>query len=144
MADVLSVLLALSVAGTQSQTTNAPSAIAGTWTGDSVCLVKPSACTDEASVYRISIADPTKATVALEANKVVKGKEVRMGVSECAYDLLKHHVTCTLANENMLTFDLAGDHLTGAMTLKDGTRWRTITLRRAPPGSSVLDPRRMV
>jgi hypothetical protein len=129
--------VALSVAGVKSQTTNSPSAIVGTWTGDSVCLVKPSACTDEASVYRISIPNSAKATVAIEANKIVNGKEVRMGVTECAYDLLKRHITCTLPNENVLTFDVASDRLTGTMTLKDGTRWRTITLRKSPPESSL-------
>lgn len=42
-----------------------------------MCLVKPSACTDEESVYRISIANRGTAAVAIEANKFVDGKEAR-------------------------------------------------------------------
>ncbi len=141
------VLLALStIAGAvQSGSIDSLSAIVGTWRGHSVCLVKPSACTDEESVYRISIVNRGTAAVAIEANKVVDGKEVRMGVTECSYDLEKHRITCTLPNENTLTFAVAGERLTGTMTLKDGTRWRTVTLQKSVPagrnGSSAPTPR---
>src|SRR5215468_4491210 len=56
----------------------------GIWRGESKCVVKPSACRDEDSVYRISAVAQAETRVTLSANKIVDGQEVNMGTSECS------------------------------------------------------------
>ena len=109
-----------------SSATNNP---VGTWRGESKCLVKPSACRDEDSVYRVSKTDqPDK--VNLSANKVVDGREVNMGSGDCAYDAKAGSLDCPLPNGNSIHFLIDGDSMEGKFTLRDGTRWRKISLRR--------------
>jgi len=104
---------------------------AGTWRGLSKCLVKPSPCRDEDSLYRISAAAEPQGQVNLSANKVVDGKEVKMGSSECAYDPASHSIKCPLSNGSSMHLEVNGSAMTGKMILGDGTVWREITLRKA-------------
>lgn len=103
----------------------------GTWRGESKCMVRPSGCRDEDSVYRISVAGQSQTRVTLSANKIVDGREVNMGTSECGYSPETRVLDCPLPNGNKLNFGLDGDSLSGAMKLADGRLWRKISLRRA-------------
>jgi hypothetical protein len=94
-------------------------------------MVRPSACRDEDSVYRISVAGQSQTRVTLSANKMVHGKEVNMGSSECGYSAETRVLDCPLPNGNTLNFVLDGDSLNGTMKLADGRLWRKIGLRRA-------------
>lgn len=104
----------------------------GTWRGQSTCLVKASACRDEDSVYRAAAVEHSATRVRLEANKIVDGREVNMGTSECSYSPATHLLNCPLGNGNVMRLTLKGDTLNGAMTLADGTEWRHIALHRSP------------
>jgi hypothetical protein len=102
----------------------------GTWRGNSICVVKPSACNDEDSKYRFALAEGTTDRVSLAAAKVVNNKEVPMGTSDCRYNSQKHALDCPLPNETAVHFDVNGSTMTGTMKLRDGALWRRITLHR--------------
>ena len=102
----------------------------GTWRGQSTCMVTPSACRDEDSVYRIAAVGQSRTKLTLAANKIVDGREISMGTSECSFVPDTHALTCPLPNRNTIRFELKADSLTGTMTLADGREWRRIALRR--------------
>jgi hypothetical protein len=104
----------------------------GTWRGESKCLVTPSACRDEDSVYRIAAVSQSQTKLTLTANKIVDGREINMGTSECSFVPDTHVLLCPLPNGNTIRFELTADSLHGTMTRSDGTKWRKIALRRIP------------
>jgi hypothetical protein len=106
---------------------------AGDWRGMSICQVKPSACNDEDSLYHFrAVANRTDA-YELQADKIVDGKPVTMGLLRCSYNASRQ-LSCPLeGNRATLLFELNGDLMQGTMTLADGTLWRKLTLRRRAP-----------
>jgi len=106
----------------------------GAWRGESKCMVRPSGCNDEDSLYRVSAVKEATDRVRLSANKIVNGKEVNMGDGECSYDAHTRAMDCPLPNGNSIHLEWKGNALDGQMTLKDGTPWRRISLHRV--GSS--------
>jgi hypothetical protein len=103
----------------------------GTWRGESKCLVRPSACNDENAVYRISAKGQLHDRVTVAAGKIVDGKEIMFGSSDCSYDARTNFLECPLPNGNSIHLEVNGDALDGKMTLHDGTLWRKISLHRA-------------
>jgi hypothetical protein len=131
---LFAVLLILAGLGAPAQSSQAAGKQAGagpvgTWRGQSKCIVKPSACHDEDAVYRISAAQSPD-RVQVSANKVVDGKEVNMGSSDCAYDAHSGSIDCPLPAGTAVHLEFNGSAMEGRMTLKDGTLWRKISLRR--------------
>jgi len=108
----------------------APKTPVGTWRGQSVCLVRPSACNDEIVVYRIT---PMKAadSVAIDARKIVGGKEQEMGVLSCDFVPRSGRVTCAIP-QGVWQFTVRNDSLTGELRLPDNTRFRDVRTVRAP------------
>jgi hypothetical protein len=104
----------------------------GTWRGESRCMVTPSTCRDEDSVYRIAAVAQSQTKVTLTANKIVDRREIKMGTSECSFSPDTHALKCPLPNGATIRFELKGESLNGTMTLSDGTEWRKIVLRRSP------------
>jgi len=105
--------------------------VVGIWRGQSTCVVRPSGCVDEDSVYRIT-AGARASTFTLAASKIVNGKEELMGTSECTFDTKTHMLECPLSKDNALHFELKGDVLEGTMTVAQKTTlWRRLTLRRS-------------
>lgn len=102
----------------------------GTWRGESKCLVKPSACHDEDSIYRISASGPSQSRVNLSANKLVDGREVNMGSGDCAYDLRSRSLNCALPGGKSIHLEMNGRLIEGNMILQDGTLWRKISLHK--------------
>ena len=102
----------------------------GVWRGQSVCVVKPSACRDEDSVYRISPDPKSEDRVILSGNKMVNGNEVNMGTGDCTYHRNANTLDCPLPGGNSLQLEVNGNSITGKMTLQDGTLWRKISLKR--------------
>ena len=102
----------------------------GVWRGQSVCVVKPSACHDEDSVYRISPSPQSDDRVILSGNKIVDGKEVNMGTGDCTWHRDANTLDCPLPGGNALHLEVNGNSITGKMTLQDGTLWRKISLKR--------------
>ena len=87
-------LIAAVLATTQSPNT-AADALAGDWRGDSICVVRPSACVDEKSLYHIKKLDqPNRYSV--QGDKIVGGKPVNMGTFDCVFAPAKQELSCQL------------------------------------------------
>lgn len=103
----------------------------GAWRGWSKCLVRPSGCVDEESVYRFSAIKDSTDRLRLSGSRIVKGSEVDMGDMACRYDARAHTIDCQVPKGGGgIHFELQGDSIGGTMTLANGTVWRTISLRR--------------
>jgi hypothetical protein len=124
-------LLTVGAASMSSQTEQRNTAV-GTWRGQSKCVVTASACRDEDSLYRGVAVAGSQTKMTLTADKIVDGREISMGTSECSFSLDTHVLKCPLPNGAAIRFELKGDSLNGTMTLSDGTEWRRIALRRVP------------
>jgi hypothetical protein len=107
-----------------------PVASVGTWRGTSTCLVRPSACTDEIVVYRITQMDAAD-SLALDARKIVRGEEQEMGVLACRLAPSSDQLTCTIPR-GVWQFSVRRDSLTGELRLRDNTRFRDVRAVRAP------------
>ncbi len=102
----------------------------GDWRGDSICQVRESACRDEDSLYHVSRLPGKPGWFSMKADKIVDGKPVTMGTSDCSYDAPRHTLECALPRA-VLRFTVAGNKMEGAMTLlPDKTLWRKISLKR--------------
>ena len=104
------------------------SALVGDWRGDSICVVRPSACNDEKALYHIKQLGGQPSRFSVQADKIVNGQAVNMGTMECSYAPEKHVVTCSTP-KLVIHLTLKGKNLDGTMNLSDGTLWRNITLR---------------
>jgi hypothetical protein len=105
-----------------------PPLLIGDWRGDSICVVRPSACHDEKALYHVKTVAGSPHRYTLDADKVVDGKPVFMGSMECSYAPEKHELTCSTPRL-VVHLALDGNSLNGTMNLPDGTVWRNITLR---------------
>jgi hypothetical protein len=103
-------------------------ALVGDWRGDSICVVRPSACHDEKALYRISKTGNLPNHYSIEGDKIVDGKPEYMGTFECTYAPEKRALACSTP-KLLLHLTLDGKNLNGTMNLRDGTVWRNITLR---------------
>jgi hypothetical protein len=103
--------------------------IAGTWRGNSVCLVKQSACHDEVNVYRFSQVAGRSGVFSVTASKVIADQEIVMGSGRWTYDASKH-VLESKAPPIRMAVD--GNRMEGDLTLADGTVYRHISLKRDP------------
>jgi hypothetical protein len=113
--------------GERSSVEDVRSRIAGTWRGNSVCVVKNSPCHDEVNVYRFSEAAGKPNIFSVTAGKVVDGREIVMGTGEWKYDAEKQVVEC---EKPTIRLTVNGDKMEGALTLKDGTDYRRIYLKK--------------
>src|SRR5262249_36516343 len=102
--------------------------LVGDWRGDSICVVRPSACHDEKALYHVKKPDSQPNTYSILADKIVDGKPEYMGTIDCTYAPEKHALTCNTP-KLVLHLTLQGKSLNGTMNLPDGTLWRNITLR---------------
>jgi hypothetical protein len=122
--------------------------IVGTWEGTSLCQVKPSPCHDEHVIYRVT--ETSTRHYRFDAYKLVGGKELFMGAIDFTFDLEQRKLRATIVgNRGSASAGLAlkVNHLSGSMTLADGTLYRLIEVdkRRAPgfpPGSGSSAQRR--
>src|SRR5262249_12687846 len=103
-------------------------ALAGNWSGESLCQAKNSPCQDEKVVYHISQSrEPGK--VKVSADKIVDGKVINMGTLDFTYDKRDG----TLVNETsgrVWKFTVKGNTMQGALTLPDKTIYRRVTLNK--------------
>ena len=60
-------------------------ALIGDWRGESICVVKPSACHDEESLYHVSPVPQKPGAFSLKADKIVNGRPVYMARVQCGY-----------------------------------------------------------
>lgn len=101
----------------------------GDWRGESSCVVKPSNCHDEDSLYHIAENPAKTGWLSLKADKIVNGKLIMMGTSDCSMDPVNHAIRCDTPSA-VLNLELRGTLLQGNLTLKDGILWRTLELRK--------------
>jgi hypothetical protein len=112
-----------------AQQANAP--VLGTWKGESLCTVKPSACHDEVVVYEIKPSSDKKDHLTVKADKIVDGKRQWMGDLECGYADGTGVLTCELDNKKgVWSFNVQGDAMTGTLKLADGTLFRKVSAKR--------------
>jgi hypothetical protein len=103
------------------------SSVVGVWRGTSQCTVRPSPCNDETVVYYVSGTD--RDHLLWVANKIVDGKEVEMGRSECQLVPAEHRAVCRMERGTFL-FAIDGNRIHGRLDLLDGTRYRVIEVER--------------
>ena len=109
----------------------APDPVSGTWEGTSLCQVKPSPCHDEHVIYRVTMTAPLHYRV--DAYKVVAGKELFMGMIEFTYDPTRGELHATVVGNrgsSSAQLTLKANHMSGNMTLGDGTLYRLIEVDR--------------
>jgi hypothetical protein len=104
------------------------SRIAGTWRGNSVCMVKNSPCHDEVNVYHFSKLAGRPSSFLATASKVVDGKEIVMGSGAWTYDAAKQVMECKAPAIRLV---VEGSKMEGSLTLSDGTVYRRISLKKA-------------
>ena len=105
------------------------SQIAGTWRGNSECVLKNRPCRDEINVYRFSEVAGKPGWFSGIGSKLVNGNEISMGTLDWYYDAGKH----ILKSENSgATFRLVvdGNRIEGSLTMADNTVYRRIHLKK--------------
>lgn len=104
------------------------SELVGDWSGTSLCQVKPSPCHDENVIFRFS--KPHKDQITIQADKIVDGKPVTMGVGEWTYDKSSGTLTWQMPRGTWkLTVD--GKIMDGTLIIPDNVVFRKIHLKKA-------------
>src|SRR5690348_1068842 len=102
--------------------------IVGTWEGSSLCQVKPSPCHDEHVLYRFI--STRQRHYRIDAYKLVVGKQLFMGAIDVGLDAagseLDGLVMSGGQSRGRLQLSVKNAHLSGRMTLTDGTLYRLI------------------
>lgn len=114
----------------KAQIAEVQSRIAGTWRGNSECVVKNSACRDEVNVYRFSEISGRLGWFSGAGSKVVDGREISMGTLDWRYDG-KSHVLESDSSNGVFRLVVDDDRIEGTLALPDGTIYRRIHLGRA-------------
>ena len=116
------LIIAIALATTTDDT------LSGDWRGDSICVVRNSACVDEKSLYHFKKLGQTD-RYSLQADKIVNGQPVNMGTVDCVFAPEKQALTCEL-QKGVIHLSLNGTRLEGTMNLADGMLWRNISLAK--------------
>jgi hypothetical protein len=106
------------------------SSLVGDWRGESVCVVRDSACRDEDSLYHLAKLAGKPGWFSMKLDKIVDGKPVTMGTTECSSDSAKRALTCEFPR-GVFRFTIQANKMAGTMSLTDGTLWRKITLSKS-------------
>jgi hypothetical protein len=105
--------------------------VVGTWRGESLCVVKPSACHDEVIVYRFA-RGKKPGTLVVTADKIVDGKALNMGALDCTADGAGDTIDCPVPNgKGTFRYQIQGSTLRGTLTLTDGTLFRRVTATKS-------------
>ena len=130
---IVAATMALSAAAQNAKANKTDFALAGDWRGDSICVVRESACRDEESLYHLSRDHEIPGRFLMKGDKIVNGKPVTMGTLSCGYDLKSHALECAIPSGGVIRLLVQGNEMRGAMTLADKTEWRRITLKKVVP-----------
>jgi hypothetical protein len=104
----------------------------GDWRGDSICVIRESACHDEDSLYHVTRMAEKPGWFSMKLDKIVQGKPELMGTVECSYDAPKQALECVFP-KGVLHFTVEGKTMQGVMTLTDKTLWRKLSLKKVGP-----------
>jgi hypothetical protein len=128
---VLNIIVSAdSVALNAPQTASDDSGVLGDWRGESICVVRESACHDEDSLYHVTRQPEKPGWVSMKLDKIVNGKPVTMGTMECSYGAANQSLTCEFPR-GVMRFTISGNKMEGTMTLSDGTLWRKLSLKKS-------------
>lgn len=108
--------------------------LVGTWQGRSLCVTTKPACTDETVVYRIRRTRPHQEAFAIQADKIVAGKEETMGDLACRFEPLRQLLVCPMHGGEW-RFRWDGTSLVGVLIDSDGSLFRVIQVSRSAPGT---------
>lgn len=100
----------------------------GVWRGTSRCLVRPSSCSDEVVVYRITRLNAGD-SLSIDARKIVNAREEEMGVLACRYTSPNASITCAMKN-GVWHFTVHRDSLVGELRLPNDTKFRDVRTTR--------------
>ena len=101
----------------------------GVWRGTSKCMVRPSACNDEVTVYRIARVNASD-SLTIDGRRMVNGQEVEMGVLGCHSAESGAQVTCAIPN-GVWRFTIRGDSLVGELRSPDNKKTRDVRTARS-------------
>ena len=102
--------------------------LVGDWSGTSLCQVRPSPCHDEQVVYRIS--KPHQDKITIQADKIVEGKPVTMGVSDWTYEKSSGTLTWEMPRGTWkLVVD--ADTMDGTLIIPENVLFRKVHLKRS-------------
>jgi len=126
-----SALVSLAGAATwMEQTTADNSSPLGDWRGESICVVRESACHDEDSLYHFTKLAEKPGWFSIKLDKIMNGKAITMGSMECSYDTAKQSLNCAFPR-GVMRFIVSANKMEGTMTLPDGTLWRKLSLKKS-------------
>jgi hypothetical protein len=128
MVYLFGVGLTSAIARTSTAQAPAPERAVGVWRGESICLVRPSACNDEVVVYRITALKATD-SVTVDARKIVRGEEEEMGVLACRLVPQGGQIICAFP-QGTWQFRVRKDSITGELRLRDNTKFRDVRASR--------------
>ena len=101
----------------------------GVWRGTSKCMVRPSACNDEATVYRIARVNASD-SLTIDGRRIVNGQEVEMGVLGCVSAAAGAQLTCAMP-QGVWHFTIRGDSLVGELRSPDNKKTRDVRAARS-------------
>src|SRR5216683_5757878 len=130
---IMALMILVAARGGARQRKAAPpddSVVVGDWRGDSICVVRESACHDEDSLCHVTRLVEKPGWFSMKLDKIVDGKPVTMGTVECSYDSAKRALTCEFPR-GVFRFTIQAHKMAGTMNLTDGTLWRKITLSKS-------------
>ena len=99
-------------------------AYVGTWEGESLCTVHPSACHDEHVIYDVTAAGEK---LNMSADKVVDGKRINMGSLPCAVEA--GALRCPF-RDTVWSFTAKDKVMEGELRLGDGTLFRRVKVEK--------------
>ena len=101
----------------------------GVWRGTSKCMIRPSACNDEVTVYRIARVNASD-SLTIDGRRVVNGQEVEMGVLDCRSAASGAQLTCAMP-QGVWNFTIRGDSLVGELRSPDNKKSRDVRAARS-------------
>ena len=119
----------LLASGALAQDAAAKSNPVGVWRGTSKCVVRPSACNDEVTVYRIARVNASD-SLTIDGRRMANGQEVEMGVLGCRSVASGAEITCAMPN-GVWHFTIRGDSLVGEMRSLDNKKTRDVRAARS-------------
>jgi hypothetical protein len=119
----------LLASGALAQGAAATSNPVGVWRGTSKCVVRPSACNDEVTVYRIARVNASD-SLSIDGRRIANGQEVEMGVLACRSVASGAEITCAMPN-GVWHFTIRGDSLVGEMRSPDNKKSRDVRAARS-------------
>jgi len=126
----LSALLVIAqVPGGEAQAVDGQAQVAGTWRGNSECVVPSSPCHDETNVYRFSELAARPGWFSGTGSKVVNGKEISMGTLDWQYDAETRTLESKSAS-GTFRFVVDDGKMQGVLLLLDATVYRRIHLAK--------------